>query len=174
MSQPPLIETDNLILRPHQASDHSDAAMMWNDPEVVRHIGGATRSAQDVWFAMTRVRGMWPMMGYGYWVVTDRETGTFLGEAGFADFKRGIEPDISALPEAGWAFAQHAWGRGVATEAVRAIHDWLDAELRQPSVCIIDEGNLASQKVAGKFGYTFWCTSSLRGAPINLFRREAF
>ncbi len=170
---PPVLETPRLILRGAEKSDFDDAAAMWSDPAVVRFIGGATRSPQEVWTAMARGRGCWPMLGYGFWVVTDKASGAFLGEAGFADFKRGMEPDLSAFPEAGWAFNAASWGKGIGREAVRAIHDWLDTQDFGDSVCIIDDGNAASQKIAAHAGYQFWCETTLRGAPIKAYRRKA-
>ena len=168
---PPILTTDRLILRPMVEGDFSHAAAMWGDEDVVRFIGGMTRGPQDVWFASVRGRGMWDIKGFGYWTVVDRETGQFLGEAGFADFKRGMDPDLSQWPEAGWAFGRASWGRGIASEVVGAMHVWLDENLPGQSVCIIDDGNRASRRVAEKSGYEFWRASELRGKPVNVYRR---
>jgi RimJ/RimL family protein N-acetyltransferase len=172
ISAPPTLITERLILRPQQASDYDPCVAMWSDPEVVRHIGGAIRPAQDVWFTLARSRGMWPLVGYGFWIVVEKTSGLFLGEAGFADFKRGMVPDLSADPEAGWAFNQHSWGKGYASETVATIHEWLDKNRPGPSSCIIDSGNLASRRVAEKSGYEFWCEALYRDKPVDVFRRE--
>ena len=170
---PPTLTTDRLILRPFEEGDYPHAVAMWGDEDVVRFIGGATRSPQDVWFASVRGRGMWDVKGYGYWTVIDRESGVFMGEAGFADFRRGMTPDLSQWPEAGWAFGRASWGRGIASEAIAVMHDWLDANRPGQSVCIIDEGNRASRRVAEKSGYEFWTVSEIRGSSVNLYRRGA-
>lgn len=168
---PPTLTTSRLILRPMQKGDFPHAVAMWGDEDVVRFIGGVIRSPQDVWFASVRGRGMWDILGFGYWTVIDRETGDFLGEAGFADFKRGMTPDLSQWPEAGWAFGRASWGRGIASEAIAAIHGWLDENRPGDSVCVIDEGNRASRRVAEKCGYEFWQIAYLRDKPVNVFRR---
>ncbi|MEZ5946009.1 MAG: GNAT family N-acetyltransferase [Hyphomonas sp.] len=168
---PPTLTTERLVLRPAQESDFAPLAAMWGDEEVVRYIGGQTRGPQDVWFTIARGRGMWDIKGFGNWTVTDGASGEVLGEAGFADFRRGITPDLSQWPEAGWAFSKSTWGRGIASEAVGAIHAWLDDARPGLSVCIVDEGNAASRRVAEKCGYRVWCQSELRGAAINIFRR---
>tara|TARA_R110000803_G_scaffold76948_2_gene141753 strand:+ start:1736 stop:2272 length:537 start_codon:yes stop_codon:yes gene_type:complete len=172
ITEPPTLVTERLVLRPHQASDFESCAAMWNDEDVVRHVGGTTRPEQDVWFAMARVRGMWPLVGYGYWVATEKASGRFAGEVGFADFKRGINPDLSAWPEAGWVFNRASWGKGYATEAVSAVHDWLDTHRPGASTCIIDPDNLPSRRVAEKSGYDFWCEALYRDSPVDVFRRE--
>ncbi len=168
---PPTLTTDRLLLRPFEEADFPHAAAMWGDADVVRYIGGKTRSPQEVWFASVRGRGMWDVKGYGGWSVIDRETGTYLGEVGFSDFKRGIEPDLSQWPEAGWTFGRASWGRGIGSEAVKLIHAWLDETQPGQSVCVIDEDNIASRRVAEKAGYGFWTLSTLRDHPVTVFRR---
>lgn len=144
---------------------------MWADADVVRHIGGQVRDAQDAWFALLRNRGLWDILGYGYWIVQERRTETFIGEVGFADFKRNLTPDISGRPEAGWVFARSAWGKGYATEATQAAHDWLDHSVPGRSTCIIDPDNAASIRVATKLGYREIGPTDYRGDPVLLFER---
>ncbi|MEL6725354.1 MAG: GNAT family N-acetyltransferase [Pseudomonadota bacterium] len=167
----PTLLTTRLSLKPSQHADYADMAAMWADPDVVTYIGGNTRDPQDAWFAHLRNSGLWEILGYGYWIVRERRTGTFVGEVGFADFKRGLDPDISGRPEAGWVLAKSAWGNGYASEATRAAHDWLDEVIPGRSTCIIDPDNGASIRVAERIGYTEIGPSDYRGDPILLFER---
>ncbi len=144
---------------------------MWADKEVVKHIGGEPRSAQDAWFAQLRNRGLWSLLGYGYWIVRERRTDIFVGEVGFADFMRGIEPDISGRPEAGWVLARDGWGKGYASEAVTAAHDWLDEVTPGRSTCIINPGNQASIRVAERVGYQEIGSSDYDGDAVLVFER---
>ncbi|MEL7040248.1 MAG: GNAT family N-acetyltransferase [Pseudomonadota bacterium] len=169
--KPPTLLTNRLSLKPCENADYPDMAAMWADPAVVAHIGGQTRDAQDAWFAHLRNRGLWDILGYGYWIVRDRRSGTFVGEVGFADFKRGLDPDISGRPEAGWVLARSGWGQGYASEATQAAHDWLDATLPGRTTCIIDPDNGASIRVAMKLGYDEIGPTDYRGEPILLFER---
>jgi RimJ/RimL family protein N-acetyltransferase len=146
---------------------------MWADQGVVRFIGGKPRSRQEVWFALLRGVGMWQVVGHGYWTVTDKQTGEFLGEGGFADFARGLPEDLVPGPEAGWAFSPATWGRGIATEAVAAMHVWLDANLPGVSSCVIEPDNVASARVAVKTGYVQTGETMLGGARVNTYRRGA-
>jgi RimJ/RimL family protein N-acetyltransferase len=168
---PPTLLSRRLSLKPCEVSDYQEVADMWADEAVVKHIGGRTRDAQDAWFAQLRNRGMWPLLGYGYWIVRERRTDIFVGEVGFADFKRGIEPDISGRPEAGWVIAKSAWGKGYASEAVKTAHDWLDDTMPGRSTCIIDPDNSASIAVAQKVGYSEVGPTDYRGDPVLLFER---
>lgn len=167
---PPTLLTARLSLKPVELSDYQDVVDLWADEDVVRHIG-QTRSPQEVWFAQLRNRGMWSLLGYGFWIVRERRTETFVGEVGFADFKRGIEPDISGRPEAGWVLARSAWGKGYASEAIKAAHDWLDEVLPGRSTCIINPGNAASIRVAEKQNYQKIGPALLNKETVLLFER---
>lgn len=166
-----MLITERLVLRGHEPADLDDVAAMWGDTAVTRYIG-FTRSRQDAWFTMARYRGFWSLLGYGYWIVRERRTERFVGEVGFGDFKRGLDPDLSGMPEAGWVFAQSAWGQGFASEATCAIHDWLDRQGQAASsVCVIDPENTASVRIAEKIGYRRCRTTMMAGVAVDIFSR---
>lgn len=168
----PVLTTGRLTLRAHTQDDLGALAAMWGDAEVTRHIGGQPRTHQDVWTTLLRTIGHWQVLGYGYWVVTRTGTGEVLGEAGFADHKRGLPAKLAAGPEAGWAFGPAAWHQGIATETMLACQNWMDRAHAPPVThCIIDPANLASQKVAAKLGYRLSGDTLLRGEPVGVYRR---
>ena len=86
---------------------------MWADPTVVRHIGGKPSSLEESWSRLLRYGGLWSLLGYGYWLVEERGSGAFVGEVGFADFRRELEPGFAGAPEAGWVLTAAARGRGL-------------------------------------------------------------
>jgi RimJ/RimL family protein N-acetyltransferase len=90
----PVVETDRLRLRAHTSADYPVSAAMWADADVTRFIGGRPFTAEESWMRVLRCAGHWALNGYGFWVVEERATGKFLGEAGFMDFKRGFEPPV--------------------------------------------------------------------------------
>lgn len=168
----PVLETGRLRLRGHRLEDLDACAAMWADPIVTRHIGGRPFSREEVWSKILRYAGHWSLLGFGYWVVEDKATGEFLGEAGFADFKREIEPAIEGMPEIGWALVPSAHGKGLATEAVRALCAWADQRFGSaPTVCMIDPENIASAWVAKKCGYREFQRAVYKDHPTVLYRR---
>ncbi|WP_345815725.1 GNAT family N-acetyltransferase [Paraburkholderia sp. PREW-6R] len=147
---------------------------MWCDSEVIRFIGGKPFTREEVWARLLRYAGHWTMLGYGYWVVREKESGRFLGEVGFADYHREIEPSLMDTPEVGWALDPAVHGRGYATEAVRAALDWADA--RWPNgetVCIVAPDNLPSLRVAHKCGYREQLRTTYKGKATIVLRRPA-
>jgi len=171
-SQPVRIETERLILDAHTIQDFEPLAAMWADPEVVRHITGRPSSAQDSWMRLLRYRGLWPLLGYGYWAVREKSSGRFVGDIGFADFHRLIEPSIAGIPEGGWVFAAWAHGRGFAGEALSAALAWLDAAVPVArSVCLISPENELSIRLAERNGYRNALTISFSGEATLLLSR---
>jgi RimJ/RimL family protein N-acetyltransferase len=145
---------------------------MWSDPVVTRYIGGKPSTEQQTWSRLLNYAGHWALLGFGYWAVEDKATREFIGELGFADFKREIDPRMRAVPELGWAFASSVHGRGFATEAVRAAVAWGDANLESArTVCLIHSDNLASIRVAEKCGYHPFERTLLGDRPTVFFER---
>ncbi|GAA6182416.1 GNAT family N-acetyltransferase [Shimia sp. NS0008-38b] len=145
-----------MLLRAHSLADFEDSAAMWADPQVVAHISGVPSTADQSWSRVLRYIGHWQALGFGYWVIVDKADGSFLGEAGLADYHRDTEPSIKGVPEAGWALKPSAQGKGLATEAVTAVMAWADEALAKefPMACaIFDPAHTASVRVANKAGF---------------------
>jgi RimJ/RimL family protein N-acetyltransferase len=122
----PILETERLRLREGRKEDFSAFAAMWRDPVILRYTTRRALSPEEAWTKSLRNAGLWPMLGYGYWAVEEKASGEFVGELGFADFKREIEPSLAGIPEAGWVLISRVHGRGYATEALGAAVTWGD------------------------------------------------
>ena len=97
-----------------------------------------------------------------------------MGQVGFADFKRDMQPSIDDLPEMGWLLSSDAHGQGYASEAVSAGLRWIDEALGCPEVvAIIDPANAPSINVAEKAGFSLREDATYKGEPILLFRRPS-
>jgi RimJ/RimL family protein N-acetyltransferase len=167
------IETERLALRPPTVDDFAEVAAMRREPEVVRFIGGTPASPEESWARLLRYAGHWALLGYGTWIVRERGTARYVGDVGFANLRRSIEPPIGDCPEAGWVLASWAHGRRFATEAVHAIHAWFDEHLRQRTACVIDVANAASLRIAASAGYQEWYRTAYKGSPVIVFERPA-
>ncbi len=168
----PILETERLRLRPFRAGDLEAQWASLTDPEVVRFLGGVPHSREETWRKILGSPGLWALLGYGYWVVEGREDGVYLGQIGFADFKREMSPSIENIPEMGWIMARQAQGRGYATEAVLAALRWADETLGGGEiVAIISHENAPSIRIAEKAGFTSREEARYKGEPILLFRR---
>lgn len=169
----PTLETARLVLRGHGIDDFADSAAMWGDPAVTRHIGGKPSTREEAWTRFLRYLGHWSVMGFGYWVVRERATGGFVGEVGFADYKREIDPSLEGAMEIGWVLSPSAHGKGYASEAASAALAWATARFASMrTVCLIDPGNEASIRVAEKCGFKEIGRTTYKGDPTIVFERE--
>ena len=167
-----MIDTERLILRRHRVDDLAACAAMWADPAVTRFIGGRPFTAEESWARLLRYAGLWSLLGFGYWAIEERATGGFIGELGFADFRRDITPSLEGLPELGWALATDARGRGYASEAIGAALAWGDRRLAaKRTVCLIHPDNAPSLRVAAKAGYRELRQTTYKGQPTVVFIR---
>jgi RimJ/RimL family protein N-acetyltransferase len=168
----PVLETDRLILRAHRADDYADFLAICADPVVVRHLGGKPFSGEESWRRLLSYVGMWQLLGYGYWAVEEKESGSYIGHIGYTDFKRDMQPSLQGMLEFGWILASHAHGKGYASEAVAAMTAWSHThfpELRV--VCIISPENLPSIRVAEKAGFRLWQETVYHDSPTLVFSR---
>lgn len=169
----PVLQTPRLVLRPHTINDFDHSLSLWSDPAVTRFIGGRPATGEDVWARVLRYIGHWQAMKFGYWAIFERNSGRFLGEAGFADFHRTIDPPLTGMPEMGWALSPWAHGSGFATEAVQAALAWGDKAFTAPACCIISPDNAPSLRVAEKAGFRQIASTHYHDAPTLVFRRES-
>jgi RimJ/RimL family protein N-acetyltransferase len=169
----PTLTTARLTLSAPQLSDFEDSKAMWGDPVVVRHVGGRAFTEEESWTRLMRARGLWEVLGFGYWAVRETSTGRYVGEVGFADLRRELTPSLYDLPEMGWVLAAWAHGHGFGTEAVRAGLAWIDETLAPPVVpCIIDADNGASLALAAKVGFRIKTHATYKGSPIVVMERR--
>ncbi|HEX5228253.1 MAG TPA: GNAT family N-acetyltransferase [Bryobacteraceae bacterium] len=151
----PTLETERLILRAYTREDFPAYAAMRADGEVMRHIGNAEPiSEEEAWGAFVKNPGMWQFMGFGSWAIVEKESGSFVGGLGYIERRRDRGADLSGVPEMGWSLVRTAFGKGYATEAVRAALAWGHDSLGPIRViALTSEDNFASMRVAEKCGF---------------------
>ena len=147
-----VLETERLLLRLLTVDDLDALAALYADPEVRRYFPDGTRT-----YEQTREELDWIIevyygrYGYGLWATVLRETGAFIGRCGLLPW----EIDGRTEVEVAYLLDPRHWGRGLATEAARAIADHAFATLPvERLICMVDPENTASRNVAVKVGMT--------------------
>lgn len=109
----------------------------------------------------------WSDHGFGPWVLTEKDTGAFVGRGGLA----WTSVEGTACVELPWSIEPDLHGRGYATEAATAACEWA-RELRfEEVVALVLPANLASRRVAEKVGFKHNGEVTHAGLPHLLFRR---
>jgi len=167
----PTLQTERLVLRPWALADFDEYFAMWQDPAVAHFITGEPLSREDCWRRMLGSVGQWHLMGFGFFVVREKSSGSFVGAAGFHEMRRALTPSIEGTLEAGWALASAHHGKGYAREAMRASIDWaLQAFPTQEITCIIDPENHASLRLAEALGFARETVATYKNEPTVIFR----
>lgn len=175
-TQAPVIETERLILRGHRVDDFEAIAAQWANPAVVKYIGGTPFSREASWSRLLRYPGHWQMLGFGYWIVYEKNNGVegvFAGEIGLADYQREITPSLAGMAEMGWVIAPAFHGKGYALEAAQAVLKWADANLERQLCCIIDPEHQASIRLAEKCGFVVKTDTTYHGPATRIFIRRS-
>ena len=168
----PTLETPRLRLRAYRREDFDAYAALWAEPAVVRFIGGTPLSREAAWIRFLRQIGLWYHLGFGFFALEDKATGAMIGEAGFHDLHRTLEPSIEGTMEAGWGLTGPMQGRGLAEEAMRGALAWADRHgSGSRYTCIIHADHAASLHVARKLGFTAFDRALYNGHPVVLMER---
>lgn len=153
-----ILETERLRLWPADRGQMEAAIAAETDPELIKAYTEMLEGClahPDLW--------EW----YAMWVI-EQNDGTPVGDLCF----KGL-PE-TGVPEIGYGLQEEYWGRGYATEAVRAALNWA---LGQPGVVAVeaetDPENAASQRVLEKCGFRPNGTLGEEGPRFTLTRSEA-
>ena len=165
------LTTERLTLRPPEAGDFGALYTLTESPEMRRFLGADEPTRADSFARMLRNAGSWSLYGYGSFIVHEHASGALVGNCGIFHSYRGLGDDFDNRAEAGWIIAQGHWGKGYAIEAMAAALDWFDRAHGTDVVAMIETGNVASEKVATKLGFSLVRTATLSGASMTLYAR---
>ena len=131
--------------------------------------------AEECWRRLMAAVGGWQLNGFGTWAVERKDDAKLVGNAGFFTAWRAMEPEFGEDPEMGWIFAAEAHGKGVASEACRAVLNWIEANLEPtPIWAIVAPENEASLKLAAKLGFQKVSETVYHNDPTVVLKRSAW
>lgn len=172
MNGAPMLVTERLELWRPIAADLPDLYAMMQSQTTRRFLDSWEPTWADMHARLLRNVGSWALHGYGTFMVRERGQATIIGNCGVFHSWRGLGEDFDDQPEAGWIVAADKVGQGYAGEAMAAIFAWFDAEHGpRRTVCMIDPDNIASIRLAERFGYVPLRDAEFGGAPVRLFVR---
>ena len=161
------LETDRLLLRRLLPEDAEMMYANWaSDPEVTRFLRwephkspAKTRELLAAWALL------YPNPDYYQWAVVEKNSGQVIGSIGIFNAALGAPEQKAGWPEldtsdgvweAGYCLGRHWWGKGCATEALKAVADyWFSNTDSNWLCCCYAKENLASGRVMQKAGFVY-------------------
>ncbi len=115
-----LFETDRLVVRQFTSADLDAFAALCADPHLMRYVGDGTtlpRAEVERWIGVCQRK--YVDRGYGTSAVVEKRTGRFIGYCGV------VGGAGHAFDELIYVYHRDTWGQGYATEAGRAMLDYV-------------------------------------------------
>jgi RimJ/RimL family protein N-acetyltransferase len=156
------LETERLLLRAAEPGDAEDLVRLHDDPLVARYLGVRDRDWYEWRLGVSAEE--WEQRGHGLIAILGCADDGFLGRTGFKYWPEFGETEL------GWVLRAEARGRGVATEAARAMLHWGAGHLRcSYFTAMIRPDNLASIAVAERLGMTPLRSDELLGDAVVVY-----
>ena len=145
------LKTERVLLRDWRDADLAPFAALNADARVMQHFPSVlSREESDA--VAARIRASLSENGWGLWAA--ESAGEFIGFVGLS--RPRFQTHFTPCIELGWRLAQHAQGRGLATEAARAVLAFAMEQLpEEPLVSFTVPQNLPSLRVMEKLGLSF-------------------
>ena len=144
------LDTHRLLIRDLEADDIPALVGLWTDPDVTRYMGGP-RDVTGLRKSLREDAAAIPP-AFDLRPVVDKASGDVVGHCGLLEKRVDGAQEIEVV----YVFAKAAWGRGLATEAARALREHAFIEMGIPRlIALVDPGNIASARVASKIGLEY-------------------
>ncbi|APU15053.1 MULTISPECIES: GNAT family N-acetyltransferase [Actinoalloteichus] len=144
------VSTRRLSLRRPVRHDVDAILAVHRDPRTCAHNpSDRLHTAAEAEQLFHRWDTQWDRFGIGYLVLREHDSDTALG---FCGVKSMLLKDRAIL-NLFYRLAPTAWGRGLASEAARAVVDWATRRMPEPPIVArVRPANIASQHVARHAG----------------------
>lgn len=145
-----ILTTKRCIVREMCVSDLDGLYRLYDDAAAQRFLEGPgpdrEKEREILASYIDRVYGLY---GYGYWGVTDRESGELIGRVGFEPY-RGAEEAVSF----GYLIRRDYRGQGIAKEVAAAVLAFAEQNLGFPGIIVeTDRENAASIALLHSLGF---------------------
>lgn len=167
------ITTERLLLREIDEQDIDDLFEMDADPLVHKYIDNAPiQQRSELLPVISSLREQYLTNGIARWAIVDRQSKECLGWAGLKFFDTELNGH-SGFYELGYRLKRKHWGKGIASEASRAVIEYGFTMLPTDFLyAITHPDNKDSIKVLTKLGFRFKAVFDHEGAPCNWFELE--
>ena len=164
---PTSLETERTRLRMFREKDWMDIHEYYGDPECARYTSRRPLKDYETWQKLAALVGHWELRNYGSYAVEEKLSQRVIGVVGL-DYP-GDWPE----PEIQWGLSRKYWGKGYASEAVRAVKKMTQEYLPDLFlISLIHPENLSSINLAKAVGAHFEKEYFFRDESWLVFRHS--
>ena len=163
------MRTERLLFAPWTEADWLALKPIATDPEVMRYISDGQPWPDDrIQEFVQRQIGCLRLHAYCMWQLLEASSGCMIGFCGLQPLESTGDVEI------GWWLARSHWGRGLATEAARAVlEDGFERAGLARIVAIAQPRNRASVQVMEKLGMQYEKPMKHKGFDVVLYATSA-
>ena len=146
----PKLETERLVLREIVPADVEDIYSIFSDEETMQYWSSRPYKSVDQAGRLIESIAQQVQEGTGiHWAITLRGDGRLVGKCGFNEWRKAHRRgDVS------YVVARDLWGKGLVSEALRAVLDYGFSHMNLHSVeAGVTPGNTASTRMLEKLGF---------------------
>lgn len=163
-----ITETDRLILREFTINDVTELQKILSDKDVMHFSVWGPLDIESTRIFLEKIIESYKKHAFGKWAIIHKNTNTLIGYCGL------LKEDIGTneiKTELGYRLAKEFWGKGLGTEAARAVCSYAFTILNLSEiVSCIDKENIPSIRVAEKIGMSYWKDGFLFGEKCKIYK----
>ena len=156
-----------MALRRLTMEDLGALAAIYRDADVRKYFPEGTLTYEQTKEELEWITDVYyGQYGFGLWATLLKETNEFIGRCGLLPWTIDGRQEV----EVAYLITKAHWGRGLGTEAARAILAYGFGELHLSRlICLIDPAHEASAKVATKIGMSLEREAEIDGEPTLVY-----
>lgn len=159
------IITRRLKIRDFTEADIDSLFELLNDPEVMKFCFGSLDYEQSQKWLSSIMR-YYREIGYDYWLVEDKDSGEFIGQAGIIQQKVN-DRDVPCLA---YMIKKDKWGQGYASECAQAcVRYTLETLTLKELYATVDKKNIRSKNILKKVGMEYVGDVMCYGENVELY-----
>ena len=164
---PVILETDRLSLRMFSMEDWKGIHEYYGDASCATYTSGKALTEHETWQKMAAILGHWQLRNYGSYALHEKKLNRVIGIAGLDYPSDWPEPEIQ------WGLAKQFWGKGYASEAVRAVKEMAIQYVPHISlISLIHPDNTNSSSLAKAVGAKFEKEIFFRNGTWHIYRHS--
>lgn len=161
-----ILETDRLVIRKFLETDVEALFGILGNEEVMRFSLKGPLNIKEIEESLSKILEHYNKYGFGLYALIHKESNILIGFAGFKVQLIDGEQKV----ELGYRLSPQYWGKGLASEAVRALSQYAFNQIKLSEfIAIIEPENIKSVQVATRLGMHLWKKTFFHQFAVDVY-----